>query len=687
MPKYALSFTCFFLLVISYSYSKDLSPLSECQECTNTLEKKHWHIFYHCHDQLQGLFRHRKIELLGERYPDREVRPRSYMPMFENTYITLEDRIPWLNERVVLFSRNYNNCSYKIAIVKKLPDDRYPLCIDESTAKNCGLVWNSNDDLPIVKTDIQLNDMQYNKKYYSTRWYSSVSAYYNALKSDITDVYTLSMAELDKVIETCENTIQRCRTPDNDSKLPHLYSADEQKCLCVRFDFSHEVLRKCCNCIIKDENYYIEEAREYLSLRQQEPAIYLACVDQEKEKARLIYQNIYDNCIKNHNNPWSYYQRGLIFFEQGEWEKSLSDILHLLKAYEDNKRMDLLPSQVFFDKGITESELGLYHDAIHSLSYVIEKDPNNKEAHFERAVAYFEEGAFDLALKDYLASGIKPTWDTTTFYDYGVGFLEGIQNGIKEELGETLPIAVPIMSVGMWALTKAPSPHAKIISASMACVAAAALYMTADQMVTELRYLVTNWDQLPHQQQGMLCGYLIGKYGIDIFAVAGSAKMMEAYRNLKRANNMLTFELMLTPEHEIALLKAKYKGVEKYRQDKKYIQQVYGKKTYPEQEIRNTLMQMGYEIPKRPESIPKNFETRYADGVGICYHDPANPKYNHIRLMPGTKYSPNQAQQTPYIIHTRDGIVRDGANNPTLPKEAKAHIPVEDFIYEPINKK
>jgi len=67
-----------------------------------------------------------------------------------------------------------------------------------------------------------------------------------------------------------------------------------------------------------------------------------------------------------------------------------------------------------------------------------------------------------------------------------------------------------MMSIGMWALTKAPSPHAKIISASMACVAAAALYMTADQMVTELRYLVTNWDQLSSQQQGTLCGYLIG---------------------------------------------------------------------------------------------------------------------------------------------------------------------------------
>jgi len=34
---------------------------------------------------------------------------------------------------------------------------------------------------------------------------------------------------------------------------------------------------------------------------------------------------------------------------------------------------------------------------------------------------------------------------------------------------------------------------------------------------------------------------------------------------------------------------------------------------------------MGYEMPKRPDSIPKHFETRHADKIGIRYYDPANP--------------------------------------------------------------
>jgi len=71
---------------------------------------------------------------------------------------------------------------------------------------------------------------------------------------------------------------------------------------------------------------------------------------------------------------------------------------------------------------------------------LLKKIQTIKKLILKRAVAYFEEGAFELALQDYLASGMKPTWDTTTFYEYGTGFVEGIKSGIKEELGETLPL-------------------------------------------------------------------------------------------------------------------------------------------------------------------------------------------------------------------------------------------------------
>jgi hypothetical protein len=39
---------------------------------------------------------------------------------------------------------------------------------------------------------------------------------------------------------------------------------------------------------------------------------------------------------------------------------------------------------------------------------------------------------------------------------------------------------------------------------------------------------------------------------------------------------------------------------------------------------------MGYQVPPRPAEVPEHFVTRYSEGIGVCYYDPANPKTTRI---------------------------------------------------------
>jgi len=55
-------------------------------------------------------------------------------------------------------------------------------------------------------------------------------------------------------------------------------------------------------------------------------------------------------------------------------------------------------------------------------------------------------------------------------------------------------------------------------------------------LVPELKELINDWDILPDNKRGHLTGYIIGKYGVDIFVVGTSSKFFNAYRNLKKAN-------------------------------------------------------------------------------------------------------------------------------------------------------
>ena len=62
------------------------------------------------------------------------------------------------------------------------------------------------------------------------------------------------------------------------------------------------------------------------------------------------------------------------------------------------------------------------------------------------------------------------------------------------------------------------------------------------QLVPELQECLKTWDQLDDYIKGRYIGYVVGKYGVDIFIASGSVKAMQLYRNLRIANAVMTLE-------------------------------------------------------------------------------------------------------------------------------------------------
>ena len=75
-----------------------------------------------------------------------------------------------------------------------------------------------------------------------------------------------------------------------------------------------------------------------------------------------------------------------------------------------------------------------------------------------------------------------------------------------------------------------------------------------EEIVPELKSLCCNWDNLTTRNKGQQLGFIIGKYGIEIFTPVVGMKAFKVYRDLKRANSMLTLEHCVTSQAQKQLI-------------------------------------------------------------------------------------------------------------------------------------
>lgn len=263
---------------------------------------------------------------------------------------------------------------------------------------------------------------------------------------------------------------------------------------------------------------------------------------------------LYNHCLEKHPHPKIYYERGMVLFHRGENIDSLEDIRHFISYAENNNYQNLLTSDLYFNEGRLLNESLSYDEAIIALTKAIEKNPKNEEAYFERAIAFFEKGDFETAFSDYLTSGIQSKqldsgvlkrFDSLAF---GQNLALGIVKGGKEATEEFIPSLLSSfrgLGRGIWACVSNPLQVSQnLIESSKACLESLpiALRKMDSELIPELQKYAEKWHSMNEAQKGELMGYVIGKYGIDIFIGSESIKTIQLYRDLRRANALMTFE-------------------------------------------------------------------------------------------------------------------------------------------------
>ena len=271
-----------------------------------------------------------------------------------------------------------------------------------------------------------------------------------------------------------------------------------------------------------------------------------------------LYKELIQSCPhKESYNLVPLYNRGLIMLLEGEANEALEDICQFIQQARQNGNDNLLTSEMFVRQGEAYIEVGLYHEAITSLSEAINKDPKNLEAYFQRASAYFETGDFEKSFKDYISSKksdqfVSYRLSSNEFVD---AFSKAACNGACDSVSDYFPsLCSTAYGLGecLWAFGEHPVDSIRnFADASYEMANQVVDYLktvdrdTLHEYANELVTLYDNFNQLSDQEKGGLIGYAVGKYGVDIFSGFAVLKGVSAYTKLKEANRVCNFESMI----------------------------------------------------------------------------------------------------------------------------------------------
>ena len=223
-------------------------------------------------------------------------------------------------------------------------------------------------------------------------------------------------------------------------------------------------------------------------------------------------------------------------------------------------------SDIFLEQGTLFNDLLLYKAAIEVLTQAIQFNTFNRYAYVERAMAYFETNQLSLALRDYKAAKIltvtppfKPCshieMKMAAIYipenktEFSRGLISGTVDGAKVSAVEFCPSIFSCcrgILNGLWAFVCTPIEVSQDMVNTAYDVGEFISNHNTEEcfqcVVPELKELSLSWSKLNDYSRGQQIGYIIGKYGVDIFAPIGVLKGASKVRALKRANTMLTLE-------------------------------------------------------------------------------------------------------------------------------------------------
>lgn len=220
--------------------------------------------------------------------------------------------------------------------------------------------------------------------------------------------------------------------------------------------------------------------------------------------------------------------------------------------------------EILLEQGSVLNDLLVYKTAINVLTQAIKLNPSNRDAYIERAMAYFETNQIALALKDYkqakkltivppLKSGVQ--YAAVDLYipqhkmEFTKGLVLGTANGATVSTAEFIPSIFSCcrgILNGLWAFVLSPTEISQeMVTTAYAIgeyIASHSTFECLECVVPELRELSLTWHKIDDYARGKKIGYIIGKYGVDIFAPAAVLKSVNKVRALKRANTICTLE-------------------------------------------------------------------------------------------------------------------------------------------------
>lgn len=228
---------------------------------------------------------------------------------------------------------------------------------------------------------------------------------------------------------------------------------------------------------------------------------------------------------------------------------------------------DWMKSDLSLINGTFYNELLLYKEAIHELTISIQLNPSNRASYIERATAYFETNQLSLALQDYenakkleiippfqnsstYAKALKDIYFPDNKIQFSMGLLLGLKNGsqvtIEDFIPSTLSCCRGILH-GLWwvACTSPDEVCDTFIGAAYDLGHFISTHSTKECLecvVPELKELSLSWNELNDYSKGEKMGFIIGKYGLDIYLFGVFAKGLKKLTSLKRINTMFTLE-------------------------------------------------------------------------------------------------------------------------------------------------
>lgn len=267
------------------------------------------------------------------------------------------------------------------------------------------------------------------------------------------------------------------------------------------------------------------------------------------------YLRLFEKCMKDHSSITTYYDYALLAYLNNDFETALELLNKTIDIASKEGTLPDLDAKLYHDLGVVCLETQSFDNAIKYLSESIAKDPSNKAAYFDRATAYFETGSFDLAIQDYYKSQgqtntIQSSLPVTG--EFTSALVNGLQTGASEaiiEFGPTLCNSAYGVGEALWATASHPIDTSHQFALSCRDVYEAIAdhlisfsWDTTEEYAEEIKIMMDKFQQLNESEKGQSIGYIIGKYGVDIFAGGAICKGINACRNLKNANRLANLE-------------------------------------------------------------------------------------------------------------------------------------------------